>query len=180
MVKPPYPFALFALVLLVPGVNAQTGQWSLFEKTQISGTISGIVQMGYVFKTISGNHYKIAEPTIEVVVEVMPSVTVLRSGNMYKLIIEGFDSPILCTRLGGATSNPSTATVIESRIDGESEGFDGETVFKLRNGQFWIQTDGYYRYRYKYAPEVLIYREGSQYKLKLEGIDRSVTVRQLD
>jgi hypothetical protein len=149
--------------------GAQTPEWTLYEQTSVSGIISGVVQQGHIFRTISGNYYQVAEPIVEVVVEVMPDVVVLKSGNLYRLIIDGFDDPIVCTKL----------VVIESRLDGESEGFEGETVFRLRNGQVWLQTDGYYRYRYRYSPEVLIYREGSGYKLSLEGIDRAVSVRRL-
>lgn len=162
-----------------PIVRPVPSEWSLYEQTYISGTLSGVIQMGYIFKTVSGNYYEVAEPIVEVVVEVMPEVTVLRGGSLYRLIIEGFDAPILCTRLGDTTTDSMTVEVVESRVDGESEGFNGETVFKLRNGQIWLQTDGYYRYRYKYAPEVLIYRSKGGWKLRLEGIDRAVTVRPL-
>jgi len=173
-----YAMIIAALSLPRPA-SPQQRTWTLHERTTIQGTISGIVQMGHIFKTISGNFYQVAEPIVEVVVEVMPDVTVLRSGDLYRLIIEGFDDPILCTKLGRAPADSTDTPVIEGRIDGDSEGFDGETIFKLRNGQIWIQTDGYYRYRYKYAPEVLIYRSGSGYKLKLEGIDRAVSVQRL-
>ncbi len=40
---------------------------------------------------------------------------------------------------GSQDSNSSK--VIESKIDGESEGFEGDTIFKLTNGQIWQQID---------------------------------------
>ena len=33
------------------------------------------------------------------------------------------------------------ASVIESQIDGEFHGWDGETIFKLTNGQIWQQAE---------------------------------------
>lgn len=136
--------------------------------------------MGHIFKTVTGNYYQVAEPIVEVVVEVMPAVTVLRSGELYRLIIEGFANPISCTKLGGdIDDSTSTPGVVEDRVDGDSEGLEGETIFKLRNGQVWVQVDGYYRYRYRYAPRVLIYRDSTGYKLQLEGIDRAVSVRRV-
>src|SRR5688500_9081354 len=35
---------------------------------------------------------------------------------------------------------------IESHIDGSFQGWSGETVFKLENGQYWQQTDYDYEY----------------------------------
>jgi hypothetical protein len=89
--------------------------------------------------------------------------------------------------LGGSNPTPSVATaptpsspaVIESRIDGEFTGWDGETIFKLQNGQIWQQTSYAYRYRYAYSPRVLIYRSGAVYKLKVEGVDGEISVRRL-
>jgi hypothetical protein len=73
----------------------------------------------------------------------------------------------------------TTAPAIESRIDGEFTGWDGETVFKLQNGQIWQQASYAYRYRYAYSPGVLIYRSGGVYRMKVDGVDGDVVVRRL-
>jgi len=67
----------------------------------------------------------------------------------------------------------------ESKLVDESNGFDGETVFELDNGQKWKQVEYYYRYRYKYRPKVQIFRDGGRYLLKIEGIDKLVRVQQI-
>lgn len=69
--------------------------------------------------------------------------------------------------------------VIESFIDGEFEGFKGETIIKLTNGQIWQQTEYYYHYHYGYRLPVLIYRSASSYKMKVEGIEKAVRVIRL-
>ena len=69
---------------------------------------------------------------------------------------------------------------IESRIDGEFEGWEGETIIKLMNGQIWLQTEYYYHYHYSYMPEVLIYSSGSGYKMKVDGVDSAVGVRRIN
>lgn len=69
--------------------------------------------------------------------------------------------------------------VIETKIDGDFEGWEGETVVKLMNGQVWQQSEYYYHYHYAFMPDVLIYRSGGGYKMKVEGVDRAVGVRQL-
>jgi hypothetical protein len=72
-----------------------------------------------------------------------------------------------------------TADVIETRIDGEFSGWDGETVFRLQNGQVWQQASYAYRYSYKYSPSVLIYRSGSGFRMQVEGVDGTIAVRRL-
>ena len=65
---------------------------------------------------------------------------------------------------------------IRSRIDGDSDGFEGDSVFKLENGQVWRQEEYYYCYRYQYRPHVVIENN----KMTIEGIARSIRVRQID
>lgn len=72
-----------------------------------------------------------------------------------------------------------TPDVIESRIEGDFEGWEGETIFKLDNGQIWQQSSYAYTYHYAYRPEVLIYKTSGGYKMKVEGVDDTVYVRRL-
>lgn len=69
--------------------------------------------------------------------------------------------------------------VIESRIDGEFEGWEGETIFKLMNGQIWQQVTYSYTYHYDYMPEVLIYPSQGFCMLQVEGIDKTIAVQRL-
>ncbi len=78
-----------------------------------------------------------------------------------------------------STTNGSSGEVIESEIDGEFEGWSGETIFKLANGQIWQQAEYDYEYEYEYRPKVMIYRSGGEYRLKVEGMDQSVAVKRL-
>ena len=75
-----------------------------------------------------------------------------------------------------ATSTPSA---IESKVDGEFEGWEGETIVRLVNGQIWEQVEYYYHYHYAYMPDVLIYPSNGTFKMKVEGVDRAVGVRQI-
>lgn len=69
--------------------------------------------------------------------------------------------------------------VIESQIDGDFEGWTGETIVKLVNGQIWQQIDYYYHYHYSYMPDVLVYKSRSGWKMKVEDIDEAVQVERL-
>lgn len=69
--------------------------------------------------------------------------------------------------------------VIESRIDGDFEGFDEDNVFKLSNGQIWIQTEYKYHYHYAYMPKVIIFESNGKYYMKVDGVSGVVEVEQL-
>lgn len=72
------------------------------------------------------------------------------------------------------------AQVIETRIDGEFEGWEGETVFKMTNGQIWQQSSYAYMYHYAYSPKVIIYKTSSDYVMKVEGVDETINIVQLN
>lgn len=79
--------------------STRSAVWEVFEETYLEGSISGTVQQGRIFKTTSGNIYEVTGLTLQLVLELQPAVTVLRSGETYKLIVEGFDEPLLCEKL---------------------------------------------------------------------------------
>ena len=80
---------------------------------------------------------------------------------------------------GRSRTIPTTPSVIESKVDGSFEGWDGETIVKLANGQIWQQTEYHYRYHYAFMPEVLIFKSGGVYKMKVKGIEKAVRVKRL-
>jgi hypothetical protein len=73
---------------------------------------------------------------------------------------------------------PST-DIIESNISGTFEGWKGETIFKLMNGEIWQQTEYWYEYHYAYSPRVLIIPSAGGYKAKVEGLNKAVGVTRL-
>jgi hypothetical protein len=70
-------------------------------------------------------------------------------------------------------------SVIESQVDGDFEGWEGETVVKLMNGQIWLQTEYHYEYHYAFMPDVLVYQTSSGWKMRVEGTRQAVGVTQL-
>jgi hypothetical protein len=82
--------------------------------------------------------------------------------------------------LGKKISNRGTASdVIESEIAGDFNGWDGETIFKLTNGQIWQQAEYDYEYEYDFQPKVTIYKAASGYKMTVEVMDDTIYVRRL-
>lgn len=83
-------------------------------------------------------------------------------------------------KVGGSAGSPyPTASeergTVRSRIDGEWKGWDGNTVVTLVNGSVWQQDEYYYRYQYKYRPEVIV--EGNL--MHIDGMPKAVRVRRL-
>ena len=169
--------------------SRQTEEWEIFEETNLKGSISGTVRRGRIFKTMSGSIYEVTGLTLQLVLLLQPEVTVLRNDDIYKLIVKGFDEPLLCKCLNCSSAKRNTAprnepttqdqAVIESQIDGDFEGWEGETIVKLMNGQIWQQSEYYYHYHYSFMPKVVIFKSGSGYKIKVDGVERAVGVTKL-
>src|SRR5665254_16637 len=78
-----------------------------------------------------------------------------------------------------ATQFPVTSGVVENSIDGTFNGWGGDTIFQLRNGQIWQQSSFDYKYHYAYSPDVTIYQSGSGYKMKVDGVDSTISVTRI-
>ncbi len=87
-----------------------------------------------------------------------PEARVIRRSDGYHL--EVADKSILVAE---ATS------VADSRIDGDFNGWDGETVYSLMNGQVWQQSKYKYRYKYAHCPPALVYRASGGHKMRVAG-----------
>jgi len=81
--------------------------------------------------------------------------------------------------VGGNAGVHGSSEVIESEIAGEFHGWDGETIFKLANGQIWQQAEYDYEYEYAYRPEVTIYKTSGGYKMKVEDMEDTIYVKRL-
>ena len=69
--------------------------------------------------------------------------------------------------------------LIESRIEGEFEGWDGETIFKLANGQIWQQVSFAFTYHYAFRPKVTIIKTHGAYKMLVDGVSGTIFVKRL-
>ena len=132
----------------------------------------------------SGSVYQVHDRVRFRVRERKPEAVILRDGRYFKLIIDGFDEPLVCIQLvepGRKTSSSSSSAsdVIHSYIDGDFEGWEGETIFQLDNGQIWQQSSYAYMYHYAYHPEVMIFNAGGTWKMKVEDVDEMIEVMRL-
>ena len=161
---------LFVIAVIIPLILNAQSSWKFVEETSLVGTISGTISNGYVFKTIGGAYYIVNDFSLQIVVTVAPDVTIFKKETDYKLIIGDFDEPVICKKL---------TEIVETQIDGEFEGWEGETIFKMFNGQIWQQISAEYYYHYAYMPHVLIYKYGKAWHMKVEDVDETIQVIQL-
>jgi len=94
-----------------------------------------------------------------------PEAMVLKQGNYFFLKVNGINEILPVMPL---------EKVIKSKIDGNFNGFEGNTIYRLFDGSIWQQIDGKYKYKYAYSPRVLVYKFGKTWKMSVKGI--SVTV----
>jgi hypothetical protein len=83
----------------------------------------------------------------------------------------------------GAEQVPGTDEVDElvSNLVGSFNGWDGNTVFRLDNGQAWQQVDSSYQYARSEGPRVTIRRAAfGSYLLQVEGVGKAVRVRRIE
>lgn len=83
------------------------------------------------------------------------------------------------TALGAPPAGFVPVEVIEARIDGEFKGWDGETIFKLDNGQIWQQARYAYTYNYAFQPKVIIIKSDGDCKMKVDGVSETISVKRL-
>lgn len=143
--------------------------WTLLEESYIQGSISGSITQGYIFK-VSSNFYVINSYTRQRVRTRNPDVKIYQNGTDYKLVIEDFDEPVICKKI---------KNVIETQISDEFKGWEGETTFKMMNGQKWQQSSYSYMYHYSYMPDVLIYEFKGSWIMKVEDVDETIQVKRV-
>jgi hypothetical protein len=95
-----------------------------------------------------------------------------------KLIVDAHAISVVQISAGGRASTRSNA-IIEARIDGEFSGWDGETIFKLDNGQIWQQTSYAYTYHYAYRPKIMLIHVNGHYEMQVEGVSSRIAVTRL-
>lgn len=103
-----------------------------------------------VFKTARGSYWIQAKYKYWYHYKYRPEATITKENGKHFLSVEGREIEVR-----------KLTNVIESTIDGEFKGWDGKSIYTLRNGQIWQQDEYYYEYKYEYAPDVIVYQSSS-------------------
>jgi hypothetical protein len=98
----------------------------------------------------------------------------------------GATQPIVPAPPNPSNSNSSRPTLcnpaIETRISGDFNGWDDETIYKMDDGSIWRQTNYHYHYHYAYHPSVTIFpnRSGACHILVEGDSDEGVDVERIN
>jgi hypothetical protein len=165
-------------------VSATTFSSTITIPDTIESTIDGEFE-GWtgdtIFKLSNGEIWEQSSYAYTYHYAYMPKVLIYKSNELYKMKVDGVDKTIYVTRIKPTTpsSTITTPDTIESTIDGEFEGWTGDTIFKLSNGEIWEQSSYAYTYHYAYMPKVLIYKSNELYKMKVDGVDKTIYVTKI-
>jgi hypothetical protein len=99
--------------------------------------------------------------------------------NRYTLRVLGVATQQQGTASYSAPVRTSCSPAIESTISGEIEGWEGETIFKLDNGQIWQQAAYDYTYFYAYRPDITIYQTSAGCRMRVEDETDTVLVKRI-
>ena len=136
-------------------------------ESQIDGDFNGW-EGETIIKLINGEFWQQAEYYYQYMYAFMPKVTIINSSTGYKMKVDGIDKEVKVKKL---------SNVIESKIYGDFNGWSGDTLVELMNGEKWKQSTYAYSYSYAYNPDVLIFESDYGYKMKVDGNDKIVDVK---
>lgn len=88
-----------------------------------------------------------------------PIAKIYTNGNLQIIVPEGMDdfAEVIMT------------SSIKSKIISDFNGWSGDTLFELQNGQIWRQSQYQYKYFYAYRPDVLIIKSGNYHIMRVNG-----------
>lgn len=142
--------------------------FKVVKKSQIDGEFEGFDDE-VLFKLMDGTYWVQDEYKYWYYYAYCPGVLILQKGGRFYTQIDGQSEIVPVRQIG---------KVIESKIDGEFRGWNGEMVYKLLNGQVWQQCRYKYEYKYAYRPDALIYNPGGGHIMYVEGT--SARVRRIE
>lgn len=97
-------------------------------------------------------------------------------GALLRTVRQGQSAAQQADRSRGITAG---AGAVETQVDGDFIGWEGQTIVKLSNGQVWRQTEYHYEYHYAYIPKVRIFRSASGYQMRVDGTSKPIGVERL-
>lgn len=138
--------------------------FEIVRRSQIDGDFEGFDDE-VLFKLMDGSYWIQDEYKYWYHYAYCPEALILRSGGRLFIQVDGQNEIVPIREIHN---------VIESKINGEFRGWEGETEYELTNGQVWKQSRYKYKYKYKYMPRVIIYQTSSGMVMHVAGTKATV------
>jgi len=94
-----------------------------------------------------------------------PTIKIYSNGYTHIIVPDGMDD----------YAEIQKTTAIKSKIVSDFNGWSGDTIFELQNGQIWKQDKYQYKYFYAYRRNAIIVKVGSHYVMTVKG--KSIRVK---
>lgn len=134
------------------------------KRTQVNGDFEGFDDE-VLFKLMDGTYWIQDEYKYWYHYSYCPEALILERGGRFYIQVDG-QSEIVSVR--------QIHNVIESKINGEFNGWEGETEYELTNGQVWKQSAYKYKYKYAYMPSAIVYETSSGMVMTVKGTKAKV------
>jgi hypothetical protein len=152
-------FILFGSLALEAQITANM---KLVDSTTSFKPLIATLTRGGLIKTATFHFYELNDKINQKSLYPNPEILVYQEGKKYKMKIQGIEKLIAVNKL---------QEVIESNIDGNFKGYDGNTSFRLVNQDVWKQdypTGTIFTNLFR--PAVTIYLSSEGYKMIIEGV----------
>ena len=133
-----------------------------------------------IFQLVNGQMWEQDEYDYMYSYSYSPAVQIYSDYGTCKMAVARIQDHIAVKRVNTSAGVSSCVPAVNSNIDGEFEGWDGDTIFRLMNGQIWQQSEYSYTYSYSYMPSVTIYSGSGGCILEVDGLNDSIRVTQIN
>jgi len=152
-----------------PGVGGGQLAGTLLLESHIDGEFEGW-ETGRIYKLENGQYWQQVSGEYAYDYSYRPVVRIVADGAGYRMFVDGIDRSIAVERVD---------VVTESQIVSDFDGWDGETIFELANGQVWQQAGAGIAVHVAVRPDAMIYRKNGSFEMRVEGVSSTVPVRRL-
>jgi len=132
--------------------------WRLDRQSQIEGDFEGF-KNEMSFKLIDGTFWYQDESKSLYHYAHYPEVKIYEKGGYTILWVDKLNDYVSVKQTTG----------IESQIINDFEGWKGDAVFELQNGQTWKQDQYLTKFIYAFKPKITIVAIGNQHIMKVKG-----------
>lgn len=147
-------------------MNIDLSNWKLIKTGQIEDEFDGFDDE-MTFELTDGTVYYQSVYKYHYHYAYRPNVKIYSNGSSQIIVPDGMNDYV----------EVQQSTAIKSKIISDFNGWSGETIFELQNGQIWKQDKYQYKYFYAYRPNAIIVKVGSHYNMTVKG--KSIRVKRI-
>jgi hypothetical protein len=147
-------------------MNIDLTKWKLIKTGQIEDDFEGFDDE-VTFELTDGTVYFQSSYKYSYHYSYRPTVKIYSDGYTKIIVPDGMND----------YAEIEETTAIKSKIINDFNGWSGDTIFELQNGQIWKQDKYQYKYLYSYRPDAIIAKVGSHHIMTVKG--KSIRVKRI-